>query len=300
MKKKLLLYVLLMIGLMSCNLDSKLFGNKGQKNNNDVKEFSDSLQEDAFNNLYSNQEKQKVFTKNFGERKYKDLKDLIVPVESGVPLKSLNNKVGISNISIGHVQKKEDLIPYTNEEKKADEAIKYLENILGDSGFSELIKNVCVLKDEYALIKDDFYDVMGKIQNKKTLLMKNYKNSRDKIRRLTQLQNELNKQHVELDQLINKIDMAENEIRSSASFFDSAQKRLKESIIKRLESKKNTSYALQLSRQAQMDASSSLINLESSSLKINEALGSKKDIKDLVENAKTALASVSGEFFVIL
>lgn len=39
MKKKLLLYVLLMIGLMSCNLDSKLSGNKGQKNNNDVKEF---------------------------------------------------------------------------------------------------------------------------------------------------------------------------------------------------------------------------------------------------------------------
>ncbi|WP_210373132.1 P12 family lipoprotein, partial [Borreliella bavariensis] len=182
-----------------------------------------------------NQEKQKVFTKNFGERKYKDLKDLIVPVESGVPLESLNNKVGISNISIGHVQKKEDLIPYTNEEKKADEAIKYLENILGDSGFSELIKNVCVLKDEYALIKDDFYDVMGKIHNKKTLLMKNYKNNRDKIRRLTQLQNELNKQHIELDQLINKIDMAENEIRSSAFFFDSAQKRLKESIIKRLE-----------------------------------------------------------------
>ncbi len=300
MKKKLLLYVLLMIGLMSCNLDSKLSGNKGQKNNNDVKEFSDSLQEDAFNNLYSNQEKQKVFTKNFGERKYKDLKDLIVSVESGVPLESLNNKVGISNISIGHVQKKEDLIPYTNEEKKADEAIKYLENILGDSGFSELIKNVCVLKDEYALIKDDFYDVMGKIQNKKTLLMKNYKNNRDKIRRLTQLQNELNKQHIELDQLINKIDMAENEIRSSASFFDSAQKRLKESIIKRLESKKNTSYALQLSRQAKMDASSSLINLESYSLKINEALGSKKDIKDLVENAKTVLASVSGVFFVIL
>ncbi len=295
MKKNLLLYALLMIGLMSCNLDSKLSGNKEQKNNNDLKEFSYSVQEDAFNNLYSNQEKQKVFTKNFGERKYKDLKDLIVPVEPGVPLESLNNRVGISNISIGHVQKKEDLIPYTNEEKKADEAIKYLENILGDSGFSELIKNVCVLKDEYALIKDDFYDVMGKIQNKKTLLMENYKNNRDKRRRLAQLQNELNKQHIELDQLINKIDMAENEIRSAAFFFDSAQKRLKESIIKRLESKKNASYALQLSRQAQMDASSSLINLEASSLKRNEALGSNKDIKELIENAKAVLESVNGQ-----
>ncbi|WP_418906260.1 P12 family lipoprotein (plasmid) [Borreliella tanukii] len=290
--KKIAFICIIMIDLMSCNnLDFKLSGNKGQKNNNDVKEFSDSVQEDAFNNLDSNQEKQKAFTKSFGERKYKNL---IVPVDPAVSSESSNNKVGISDISIGHVQKKEDLIPYTKEEKKADEAIKYLENILGDSGFSELIKNVCVLKDEYALIKDDFYDVIGKIQNKKTLLMGNYKNNRDKIRRLTQVQNELNKQHIELDQLINKIDMAENEISSAAIFFDSAQKRLKESIIKRLESKKNASYALQLSRQAQMDASSSLINLEAFSLKRNEALGSKQDIKELIENAKTVLASVNG------
>ncbi len=147
-----------------------------------------------------------------------------------------------------------------------------------------------VLKNEYTLIRDDLYDVIGKIQNKKTLLMKNYKNNKDKIGRLAQLQNELNKQHIELDQLINKIDIAENEIRSAAAFYNKAQERLKESIIKRLESKKNASYA-QLSKQAQMDASSSLINLEASSLKRNEALGSKKDIKELIENAKTVLAS---------
>ncbi|WP_418906241.1 P12 family lipoprotein (plasmid) [Borreliella tanukii] len=264
---------------------------KDKKNNNDIKEVSDSVQEGDFNNLYSNQEKRKVFTKNFGEQKYKDL---IIPVEPGVSSESLNNKVGISNISIGHVQKKRDkkenLIPSTDEEKKADEAIKYIENILGDSRFSELIKDMSVLKNEYTSIRDDLYDVIGKIQNKKTLLMKNYKNSKDKIGRLAQLQNELNKQHIELDQLINKIDIAENEIRSAAAFYNKAQERLKESIIKRLESKKNASYA-QLSKQAQMDASSSLINLEASSLKRNEALGSKKDIKELIENAKTVLAS---------
>ncbi|WP_418905570.1 hypothetical protein [Borreliella japonica] len=44
-----------------------------------------------------------------------------------------------------------------------------------------------------------------------------------------------------------------------------------------------------------MDASNSLNNLEASSLKINEALGSKKDIKELIENAKTVLASVNGQ-----
>ncbi len=64
--------------------------------------------------------------------------------------------------------KKENLIPSTNEEKEADEAIKYLEeNILKNSKFSELIREVRVLKDEYALIKADLYDVIGKINNKK-------------------------------------------------------------------------------------------------------------------------------------
>ncbi|WP_210380225.1 P12 family lipoprotein, partial [Borreliella burgdorferi] len=111
---------------------------------------------------------------------------------------------------------------------------------------SELIREVRVLKDEYALINSDFYDVIEKIHNKKTSLMENYKNNRDKINKLTLLQNNL-KINIELEQLINMIDIAENEIRSAAFFFDTAQKRLKESIIKRLESKNNRSYALKLS-----------------------------------------------------
>ncbi|WP_421115294.1 P12 family lipoprotein [Borreliella valaisiana] len=286
MKKNLLLYVLLMIGLMSCNLDSKLSGNKGQKNNNDVKEFSDSVQEDAFNNLYSNQEKQKAFTKSSGERKSNNL---IVSVEPGVPLGSLNNKVGTSNISIGHVYKKEDLIPYTNEEKSADKAIKDIESLLGDSGFSELIKNVCELKDEYLLISNDFYDVMDKIQNKRTLLRKNYRDNKDKIKELTQLQNEL-KTYSEFEELIGKIDIAEQEIRSAAFFFDEAKERLKEGIIKRLESKNRVSNASQLSRQALNKAEDALSSLESSASKKNEAMGRRKIIKQRIEHAKTVLS----------
>lgn len=55
MIKNLFLYTSLMVGLMSCNLDSKLSDHKGQKNNNDVKEVSNSVSKDVFNNLYSNQ-----------------------------------------------------------------------------------------------------------------------------------------------------------------------------------------------------------------------------------------------------
>ncbi|WP_233190010.1 P12 family lipoprotein [Borreliella burgdorferi] len=280
---------------MSCNLDSKLSSNKEQKNNNNVKEVSDSVQEDGLNDLYNNQEKQKSFTKNFGEWKYKDS---INPIEPIIPSESLKNKANIPNISIAHTQKKEikgeDLIPSTKEEKEADEAIKYLEeNILKNSKFSELIREVCVLKDEYALINADFYDVIGKIHNKKTSLMENYKNNRDKINKLTLLQNNL-KIEIELEQLINIINIAENEIRSAAFFFDTAQKMLKESIIKRLESKNNRSYyALKLSRQALSDARSALSNLESFASKRIEPMVRKKKIKELIEHAKTVLESLN-------
>ncbi len=295
MRKSLFLYALLMGGLMSCNLDSKLSSNKEQKNNNNVKEVSDSVQEDGLNDLYSNQEKQKSFTKNFGEWKYEDL---INPIEPIIPSESPKNKANIPNISIVHTQKKEikeeDLIPSTNEEKEADEAIKYLEeNILQNSKFSELIREVRVLKDEYALINSDFYDVIEKIHNKKTSLMENYKNNRDKINKLTLLQNNL-KINIELEQLINMIDIAENEIRSAAFFFDTAQKRLKESIIKRLESKNNRSYyALELSRQALSDARSALSSLESFAFKRAEPMVRKKKIKELIKHAKTVLESLN-------
>uniref|UniRef100_UPI0030131EBA Lipoprotein, putative n=1 Tax=Borreliella burgdorferi (strain ATCC 35210 / DSM 4680 / CIP 102532 / B31) TaxID=224326 RepID=UPI0030131EBA len=270
-------------------------GNKEQKNNNNVKEVSDSVQEDGLNDLYNNQEKQKSFTKNFGERKYEDL---INPIEPIIPSESPKNKANIPNISIAHTEKKEtkkeNLIPSTNEEKEADAAIKYLEeNILKNSKFSELIREVRVIKDEYALIKADLYDVIGKINNKKTSLMENPKNNRDKINKLTQLlQNNL-KIDSELEQLINMIDMAENEISSAAFFFDNAQKRLKESIIKRLESKNNRSYALKLSRQALSDARSALSNLESFASKRIEPMVRKEEIKELIKHAKTVLESLN-------
>ncbi|WP_215536053.1 P12 family lipoprotein [Borreliella bavariensis] len=292
MRKGLFLYILLIVGLMSCNLDSKLSGNKEQKNNNNAKGASDSVKEDALNDLYSNQEAQKGFTKNLGEQKYEDLIDPVAPSVS------LNNRVNIANISIDeHAQKKEikkeDLIPSTDEEKRADEAIKDLGNILGNSKFSELIEEVRALKDEYALIKADLHDVLEKIQNKKTPLMGNYKNNRDKINKLAKLEEDNLKIDSELEKLINKINIAENEIISAALFFDKANKRLEESIIKRLESRNKRSDALKLSRQALSDARSALSNLESFFSNRIEAIGRKKEIKELITHAKTVVASLN-------
>ncbi|ACO38170.1 conserved hypothetical protein (plasmid) [Borreliella burgdorferi 29805] len=318
MKKKMFLYTLLTIGLMSCNLNSKLSGNKEeQKNNNDIKEALNSVQENAINNLYGNKKEKKDFIKN--SEKLKD-KDLITPIESSsstrpvvevvdlvplplepvvapsiesaVSLGESNNRIGIPTISIEHNQKKEikkeDFFPSTKEEKQADKAIKDIENLIGESGFPELIENVCSLKHEYTLIRSDFYDVITKIQNKKISLMKNYHNNRNKIRELVQLQNNL-KIGDELDKIMGCIDIAEQEIRSAAFFFDEAKESLKEGIIKRLEKSKNRA-ASQLSKQALNRAEDALRCLETYSSKKGEAIGRRRFIKEVVEQAKNALS----------
>ncbi|WP_420025302.1 P12 family lipoprotein (plasmid) [Borreliella yangtzensis] len=182
-------------------------------------------------------------------------------------------------------------MPSTDEERRANEAIKNIENILGESRFSKLIKDMSILKNEYTLIKDDLYDVIEKSQNKRALLIKNYNNNKYRIRELVQLGNKL-KTGIFLDELINnKIDIAEQEIRSASLFFDSAQESLKEGIIKRLDSKNKASYALQLSRQAISEAESALSNLESSSSKKGEVISIKKEIEELIKDAKTVLVS---------
>lgn len=302
---------------MSCNLNSKLPGNKKeQKNNNDIKEALNSVQANAINNLYGNKKEKKNFTKN--SEKLKD-KDLITPIESSstrpaarviesaiLPLEPVvapyvesavsfgesNNRIGIPTISIEHNQKKEikkeDFFPSTKEEKKADKAIKDIENLIRDSGFPELIKNMCSLKHEYTLIRNDFYDVITKIENKKISLMKNYHNNRNKIRELVQLQNNLQIRE-ELDEIRVYIDIAEQEIRSAALFFDEAKESLKEGIIKRLEKSENRA-ASQLSKQALNKAEDALKNLETSSSKKGEAMGRRRFIKELIEQAKTALS----------
>ncbi|ADQ31299.1 putative lipoprotein (plasmid) [Borreliella burgdorferi JD1] len=280
MVKNLFLYILLIVGLMSCNLDSKLSDNKEQKNNNGAKKGGvDSVQKDFAKNLE-------------GEQEYKNL---AIPVKPAVNSGSFDNEAGISNIPIKQDQKKEikkeDLTPVTDEEKRAYKIIKNIEeNILESSGFSELIKNVCILKNEYALIRGNFYDVLHDIQNKLISMKEDYKKNKDKIRILTQL---LNKSRMwgELDRLINDIEIAEQEIKSAATIFKAAQESLKDSIIQRL--KNNNKASLQLSKQAVIKAESALENLESHAHKKLYSISKKEEIIEFIEDAKTVLANLN-------
>ncbi|WP_210379534.1 P12 family lipoprotein [Borreliella garinii] len=306
MQRNLFLYTLLMIGLISCSLDSKLFGNKEQKNKNDIKNDLDSIQKNTLNKLYDNQEEKKSL-KNFEELKNGGLisptpaeslastrptieKENMGPV---VSLETSNNKASIptTTISIEHNQKKEikkeQLLPSTKEEKRADKEIKNIENAISGSGFPKLIEDMRSLKHEYTSIKSDFYDVIDKINNKITLLMKNRHKNRTKITELRQLQNNLNTEN-EFDEIMTQIDIAEQDIGDAALFFNEAKESLREGIIKRLENENRV--ALRLSKQALNKAEDALSKLENYSSKKNLAMGQSRIIKKLIEQAKTALS----------
>ncbi|AHH14736.1 Hypothetical protein BHW_0116800 (plasmid) [Borrelia hermsii MTW] len=194
-----------------------------------------------------------------------------------------------------------DLIPSTKEEKEADKAIKEVERALGDSGFQQLIKNAYELKDKYKQLESDFYDIIAKVQGERGELQKgSSNNNRDKIRKLTQLQNRLSGERSNLDMLMTQVDSGLNEQISAKCLFEEAQKTLKAAITKRLESESRVGYSfrrvnsnlsVQLSREAQRYAENSLGQLESSSTKLNEAMAKKRDIEELIEEAKSSLAS---------
>ncbi|WP_215540932.1 P12 family lipoprotein [Borreliella bavariensis] len=285
MRKNLFLHIILSLGLTSCNLNSKLPNNTEQKKHNETKEIANNIQE-----------KQKTLSKNSKKQEYDNL---IVPINPEIPLLPHNNGADIpNNTLIENNQKKEikkeDLIPYTNEEKEADQTIKRVESIITKyGGFSKLAEDINNIKKIYVSIKSDFQDVREKIHNELTTLKKNYSINKTKIKELAQLQNNL-KIDLELENLINKIDIATQEIESADVFFNKAQESLKESIIKRLKNKNRASYvASQLSRKSKIEAEDVLNKFESHGYKKVEAMAKSKEIEKLIKNAKTVLTSLN-------
>ncbi len=107
------------------------------------------------------------------------------------------------------------------------------------------------------------------------------------------MQNNL-KIDLELEALINKINIATQEIESAAVFFNKAQESLKESIIKRLKNKNRVSYeASQLSRKSKIEAEDVLNKFESHGYKKVAAMAKSKEIEKLIKNAKTVLTNLN-------
>ncbi|MBW6184571.1 P12 family lipoprotein [Pseudomonas aeruginosa] len=192
--------------------------------------------------------------------------------------------------------KEEDLVPSTKEEKEAQKEIEKVRSVLGVSGFAQLVEDARKLKSEYEQLESSFYGTLSELQNKIGSYPRKDRTERQK---LIQLCNQLNEGRSHVDRFRIQVDSGLDERTSSKYFFEKAQDTLNEAIIKRLKSKlPRNRYLLRrgdsdlVARQALREAENALSQLESSSIKLIEAMGIKKEIEALIEEARSVLENL--------
>ncbi|WP_032981838.1 P12 family lipoprotein, partial [Borreliella garinii] len=174
--------------------------------------------------------------------------------------------------------KEEDLVPITDEEKKADKEI-----IDGNFEFAKLVDDEHKLKNDYEQLESSFYTVYNAILGLKNKVVESYPMYNKKERQeLIQLQNQLNDSKADIEGLRIKLESGLNERISEKYFFEQAQKTLKEAITERLKNKHKRCWSRKidsnfLAKQAQNEAENALNQLETSSIKIVEVMERKKE-----------------------
>ncbi|WP_215538856.1 P12 family lipoprotein [Borreliella bavariensis] len=194
--------------------------------------------------------------------------------------------------------KEEDLVPITDEEKKAEKAI-----IDGSCKFAKLVDDEHKLKNEYEQLESSFYNAIVEVKNKVEMSylrqnkMKRQKHNNAAARqKLIQLRNQLNDKRADIYELRIKLENGLNERISAKYFFEQAQKTLKEAITERLKNKHKRYWSRKidsnfLAKQAQNEAENALNQFETSSIKIVEVMGRKKEIEKLIQETNSVLVS---------
>ncbi|UPA12744.1 P12 family lipoprotein [Borrelia venezuelensis] len=195
-----------------------------------------------------------------------------------------------------------DLVPSTEFEKEAQREIEKAESVFQDSEFAKLTgEQVLGLKNEYEQLKTSFYDIFSELNNKIQNKIERYfrRNKRQinriQIQKLIQSYNQLNEERSNIDRLMIQVDSGLDELGSAKLFFNKAKVTLKEGITERLINKHRNYWRSRrgesdlVSRQARREAENALSQLESSSIKLIEAKVIKKEIEELIEQAKTVL-----------
>lgn len=188
--------------------------------------------------------------------------------------------------------KEEDLVPITDEEKKADKAI-----IDGNFEFAKLVDDEHKLKNDYEQLESSFDTVYNTILELKNKVVESYPMHNKKERQEPiQLQNQLNDRKADIEELRIKLESGLNERISAKYFFEQAQKTLKEAITERLKNKYKRCWSKKidsnfLAKQAQNEAENALNQLETSSIKIVEVMGRKKEIEKLIQETNSVLVS---------
>ncbi|WKC87627.1 P12 family lipoprotein [Borreliella japonica] len=200
--------------------------------------------------------------------------------------------------------KEEYLVPSTDEEKEAEKAINNVKNMFIGNEFSKLVDDGYKLKNEYDQLESSFYDVYialknkvgSKIKNGRTnswsgYLRQNIRSNKIERHKLIQLINQLNEKRADVDELRNKLEIGIDERIFAKCFFEQAQEALKKAIIERLKNKSIKLYPKRnnLAKEAQNKVKNALDQLETSSSKISEAIGRKKEIEKLIQEARSIL-----------
>ncbi|AHH05638.1 P12 family lipoprotein (plasmid) [Borrelia miyamotoi] len=191
--------------------------------------------------------------------------------------------------------KEEDLVPSTNEEKEAQKEIEKAERVFKDSEFVKLTEEqLRGLKSEYEQLESSFYSTLSEFRNK----IGSYpRDNRRKRQEVTRFQRELNDRRFNVERLIIQVDSGLDELGSAELFFNKAKGTLKEGITERLRNKRRNYWSRKvdsdlIARQALREAENALSQLESSSIKLIEAMGIKKEIEALIEEARSVLENL--------
>ncbi|SCW41493.1 hypothetical protein SAMN02983004_01014 [Borreliella japonica] len=312
MKKNILTIYMLMliISLLSCNTSgaNELMNKKIDKRGGKILDFIEKIQESV-----------EVVEQNVEEGK-----NQIIQAVSANPVNVNKNLPYYSQEEVKI--KEEELVPNTDEEKKAEKAINegsiefaklaYDENKLKnesdqiESSFNEVYDEISELVDS---IKTEMHIVerINHIIKTKPHIQKEYQKriiqNRQEKQNLINLFNQLLEKRGDIEELNTQLDSGLSERESAKYFFEKAQKTLKDAIIERLKTeRKNWSRRTynNLARQSKNEMDNALRQLNTSSSKIVKAGEIKKEIEQLIQKAKSFLDSskneiCSGNRFVI-
>ncbi|AMR76121.1 hypothetical protein A0V01_05870 (plasmid) [Borrelia hermsii] len=263
----------------------------------DINALDDLLNEVRGNFLDESKDNKDLNHKQENQEQKEDVIDGLeekVEIQQDMEVKPVNEGFAVSQQYVQEAIeiKEEDLTPSTDEEIKAQAEIENVKSALGDSGCSQLIEDALKLKSEYELLESSFYDILLELKNKigSSDLIKD----KTKRQKLIKLQNRFNEKRNQIDMFMTQVDAGLNERSSAKYFFEEAEKTLKEAITERLRNKRG-SYSSKrgnsalLAKKAQSEAENVLSLLESSSGKIGEAIGIKKEIEKVINEAKSIL-----------
>ncbi|UPA17149.1 P12 family lipoprotein (plasmid) [Borrelia coriaceae] len=310
MKKNIfVIYMLTLLCLLSCDINAlnELLGKAKEKFLEENKDIED---------LKSIEKNQEVKEKQIGI--VKKIEEGVQQVVQAAPVVSVGasplapvDEVFVESVSDNNAVmrmysqqekieiKKEDLVARTDEEKKAQVEIEKVENLLEERSISflKLIDDAHNLKSEYEQVNAELYDITKKIQDEIRLLGADFKNNRYKRQSLSQLQGRLRDEIFNLEGLMSTIDIAIVGMTSSRLLFEKAKETLKESITRRLQRASNRylirEYELtRLSRDARRYAESSLDQVLTSAMKVQEGKSELQRIKEFIEGIRTELSNL--------